>query len=182
MHGVVTLLPEPFYQQVESIWDMFAHELGVRGVLMTPYPHFSYHVAEHYDLDLITPILQKFASEMPPLELQTSGLGVFTGSLNPVIYVNIIRSPQLSAVHAALWPMLESCSAGIVEYYHPEQWVPHITLASGDIGKQDLPVVMALLMQQNFNWHFPINDLTLLYADKTAQSDEIKIQFPVQGK
>jgi hypothetical protein len=44
MHGVVSLLDAAHYQAVESLWAELA-ACGLRGVYVTPFPHFSYHVA-----------------------------------------------------------------------------------------------------------------------------------------
>jgi len=55
MHGVVSLLDDEHYALVEHLWDEVETELGVRGLYKTPFPHFSYHVAEQYDLDLLEP-------------------------------------------------------------------------------------------------------------------------------
>lgn len=181
MHGVVSLLNKPYYQQVEAIWETFEQEMGVRGVLITPFPHFSYHVAEHYDLPQIGPVLERFAHKTAPFTVQTTGLGIFTAGLKPVVYVNVARSPQLSAMNATLWSLLAEQSAGIVDYYHPQQWVPHITLAHGDFGNAELPQIMAILSRFDLIWTLSINNLTLLYADETAQKDEIQFQFPLRG-
>jgi hypothetical protein len=45
MHGVVSLLDAAHYQAVESLWAELAAACGLRGVYVTPFPHFSYHVA-----------------------------------------------------------------------------------------------------------------------------------------
>lgn len=181
MHGVVSLLNQPYYRQVEAIWETFEREMGVRGVLITPFPHFSYHVAEHYDLPQIGPVLEKFAHETAPFEVQTTGLGVFTGGLKPVVYINVVRSPQLSAMNAALWSLLAEWSAGIVEYYHPWQWAPHITVAHGDFGQDALPQIMAILSRFDLVWTLAVDNLTLLYTDDTAKQDEVQFQFPLNG-
>jgi len=181
MHGVVSLLSKPYYQQVKAIWDTLDREMGIRGVLTTPFPHFSYHVAEHYDLPEIGPMLEKFARETAPFTVQTTGLGIFTGGLKPIVYVNVARSPQLSAMNADLWSLLAERSAGIVDYYHPQEWVPHVTLAHGDFGSAELPQLIDILSGYEFAWTLTVNNLTLLYTDDTIQQDDIQFQFPLTG-
>ena len=53
MHGIVSLLDEDHYRMVEDVWAGLDEALGLRGVYVTPYPHFSYHVADHYDLEQV---------------------------------------------------------------------------------------------------------------------------------
>lgn len=182
MHGIVSLLDKDHYQLVEEIWAGLDHDLGLRGVYVTPYPHFSYHVAEQYDLDALQPLLQQFAADTAPFRVLTTGLGVFTDGLNPVVYVNVARSPQLSALNAALWPLVAPASAGIVGYYHPDQWVPHITLAHGDVTRENLSTVVGALSRWDYTWSIPIDNLALLYNPTTAHRDLIQYRYSLTGK
>jgi hypothetical protein len=42
MHGIVSLLDDRHYQLVENLWAELEREFSIRGVYVTPYPHFSY--------------------------------------------------------------------------------------------------------------------------------------------
>ena len=44
MHGIVSLLDQPHYDQVEKLWVEIERRFGIKGIFVTPYPHFSYHV------------------------------------------------------------------------------------------------------------------------------------------
>ena len=45
MPGIVTLLDPAHCAQTEARWAELEQALGLRGVYVTPYPHFSYHAA-----------------------------------------------------------------------------------------------------------------------------------------
>ncbi len=182
MHGIVSLLDESHSKRVQEVWANLEHSLGLRGVYVTPFPHLSYHVAEHYEVGLLEPILRNVAVNTPPFEVITMGFGIFITGLHPLLPINIVRNPRLSELNAALWPMMSALSAGIVEYYHPDQWVPHITLSHGDITRDDLADAVRLLSQLDLTWRFPIDNLTLLYDDEETQQDRIQYQFPLGGK
>ena len=182
MHGVVALLDEHHCQLVKDLWGEIRSQLDIKGVYVTPYPHFSFHVAEHYEIELLEPILADFAAQTKPFEAQTTGLGIFTGGLSPVVYINVVRSPQLTHLHELLWPQLEEVSAGIVAYYHPQQWVPHITLGYGDITPAKLPAVIELLSRYQFDWRISIDTIALLYADASAMKDETKLHFKLNAE
>lgn len=53
MHGVVSLLEDKYYRLIEDLWAELEKEFGVRGVYVTPYPHFSYQVASHYNTEVL---------------------------------------------------------------------------------------------------------------------------------
>lgn len=181
MHGIVSLLDDDHYLLVEDIWSGLEDALGVRGVYVTPFPHFSYHVAEHYDVALLQPILREFASRTPPFEIFTMGLGVFTEALNPVLYVTVARSPVLSKLNAELWPLVADASVGIVEYYHPEHWVPHITLGYGDITRESLAEAVRVLSRWDFTWQIRIDNIALLYDEGDAKEDLLQYRFALTG-
>jgi hypothetical protein len=50
MHGIGSLLDDKHYQLVENLWAGLEREFVVRGVYITPYPHFSYQIAQHYNV------------------------------------------------------------------------------------------------------------------------------------
>ena len=181
MHGIVSLLDDDHYQMVEDVWRGLEETLGLRGIYVTPFPHFSYHVADHYDVEMMASILEEFAANTAPFEVLTTGLGIFTEGIYPIVYVNVARSPALSAINAALWSKVEAASAGIVEYYHPEQWVPHITLAHGDIRQDKLASAIEVLSQWDFNWQITVDNISLLYDEGEGKEDQLQFRFALTG-
>ena len=144
MEGIVSLLDDKHYQVVEDLWAELAREFGVRGVYITPYPHFSYHVAAHYEIESLTPIIERITSNITTFQVRTSGLGIFAGR-TPVIYIPVVRSLELTQLHEALWQEISPTAFGAQEYYHPNQWMPHITIGFGDINKENLPSIVRWL-------------------------------------
>ena len=132
MDGIVSLLDEEHYGWVEEIWAELDREFGLRGIYVTPFPHFTYHVAEHYEVEHIGAVLQRFAQGQHGFTVKTAGLGIFTGP-SPVVYISLVRSPELARFHQALWQEIGDAGQGVFSHYRPEGWVPHTTLAYGDV-------------------------------------------------
>jgi len=103
-----------------------------------------------------------------------AGLGVFPGD-HPVLYIAVVRSLALSVLHQKLWRELAGASTGAVEYYHPERWMPHITIADGDVLKDHLPEVVRLLSARAFDWEIEVTNLSLIYDTGTIQ--EVRLRF-----
>src|SRR6266480_4538429 len=176
MHGIVSLLDSDHNQQVEELWVELERRFSVRGVYITPYPHFSYHVAQDYDVDKLEPILQHITSNITTFKVRTSGLGVFTGN-SPVLYIPVARNLELTQLHQELWEKLSTTSAGIVNYYHPEQWMPHINIGFGDISKDILSQIVPFLAERDFSWEITVNNIALIYDTGTKQ--ELKSRFEI---
>jgi 2'-5' RNA ligase len=99
-------------------------------------------------------------SRLRPLTIHTAGLGVFM-SPAPVLYIPVVRAPTLERVHRLVWrnfPLKE----GDGGYYAPAQWVPHITLAVGDLTSANLPDVIAFLAGRDFHWEIRLDSLSLV--------------------
>jgi hypothetical protein len=67
MHGIVSFLDEPHYRRVEELWAELSGRFDVEGIYVTPYPHFSYQVAESYDREKVASILQRLAGRTGPV-------------------------------------------------------------------------------------------------------------------
>src|SRR5215472_1493632 len=115
MHGIVSLLDDKHYQLVENLWAELEREVAVRGVYITPYPHFSYQIAQHYNVEQLEPILQRFASGQAAFRVKTSGLSIFTGS-HPVLYIPVVRDPELTRFHKEPWPEIPTAVSGSWDY------------------------------------------------------------------
>ncbi len=161
MNAVVSLLDPAHCKLVEDLWSELAADFGVRGVYVTPYPHFSYQVAEHYDLPQLEALLAGFARRHAPLRVRSSGLGLFTGR-NPVLFIPVIKSPELVQLQHALWQELAPVARRPVGYYEPGRWQPHITLGHTDIDASNLPAIVGALAGREYNWEIRIDNLTVI--------------------
>jgi 2'-5' RNA ligase len=177
MHGVVSLLDDVHYALVEKLWDELAQKFDVRGIYVTPFPHFSYQVAESYDVEAVESVLRDVAGRTRPFRVRTAGLGIFTVA-SPILHIPIVRSPELTAFHAELWRALPQTPTGkVAAYYQPEAWVPHITLAHGDVDAAKVGEVIARLSARNFHWEITVNNLSLIYDTGTEQGLRCRFNF-----
>lgn len=178
MYGTVSLLDDKHTRVIEDLWDEFKAKLGVKGIHRTPIAHFSYHVAEDYNLDVLREILMPIVSNTKPFRVHSNGLGIFTGEV-PVLFIPINPDLELIAFHQRLWKAISESSAVNASnvYYHPNKWQPHITLTHHDVDHDLLPEVVRLLSKRNFSWDIEINNLAVLDGSDEIQTLEYSLQF-----
>jgi hypothetical protein len=176
MHGLVSLLPEPFDEEVREIWRYLEEEFCLKGIKVTPYPHFSWQIGGHYPLPLLEEKMIKVCSQFSPFEIRTAGLGIFTGS-KPVIYVQVVKSPQLYSIHQEIWEKISTIGEGISPFYHPGSWTPHISLAYEDISEENIAGVMTWLSERCLSWEMNIDNLAFIY-EPPGRTGELKYRFP----
>ena len=179
MHSIVSLLDNEHYQLVEDLWAELEREFSVQGVYITPYLHFSYQVAQHYNVDELEFILKRITSNITTFQVRTSGLGIFTGA-HPVLYIPVVRSSELTELHQELWEVIPTADSSVQEYDHPDRWMPHITIGFGDINKDNLSRIIPWLAERAFNWEITINNLALIYDTGTKQ--ELKARFDISNQ
>jgi 2'-5' RNA ligase len=177
MQGVVSLLDDQHYARVEAIWEELGQKFDVRGMYVTPYPHFSFQVAEVYDDAACEHFLKGLAARTRPFRVKTAGLGIFTVA-SPILYIPIVRSPALSDFHREIWENVRQVTPGAVaHYYHPEEWAPHVTLAQGDIDQDKLAEVVRYLSRRNFHWEFSVNNVSIIYDTGREQGVRCRFNF-----
>jgi 2'-5' RNA ligase len=166
MHGIVSLLDSTHYQKVEDIWSRLEEHCSLTGVRVTPIPHFSWQISENYNFDALKSVLEQLASELTPFTVQTTGLGVFTGKSDIVLYIPLVKDEGLLKLHQQIWKRTTPFSAGLANHYAPENWMPHITIGHGDVDEDGLACATRLLARENFNWEIPVDNLLLVYQNE----------------
>lgn len=74
MHGVVSLLDSAHTRLVESLWVALENEFGQSSLYMPRIAHFSYQIAEQYQVNRLGAALEQFAQERRPFRVRTAGL------------------------------------------------------------------------------------------------------------
>lgn len=175
MHALVSLLPAPFSEQVEALWQELEDNHGLTGIRVTPFPHFSWHIAQDYDFPALEKWLSAIAANIPPFKVRTTGIGLFTGP-RPVVYIPLVKDSGLMSLHAMLWEQTFALGTGMSPYYSPEAWIPHISLAYGDVDRSNIAAVLRDLVGRSYAWEMTIDNLALIY-EPDGQTGQLKSVF-----
>jgi len=126
MQALISRLPKPYEAQVLDLWKELKEKFGLKYIWTTTIPHFTWQMGESYQLQAITPILEKRAAELEPFEISVEGVESFIGQ-TPVAFLKIIKSPALIKLHSQLWQDLLPFAREPNLLYSPSLWRPHIT-------------------------------------------------------
>ena len=162
MHGLVTLLKEPHYKQVESIWLELEEKFGLYGIQVTPFPHFSWQIASDYNQDKLFNLMEKIAFKQSTITTYTTGLGLFTGD-SPVIYIQVVKTPQMMDLHKKIWDLSEKIADMRNPYYAPDKWMPHISIAYEDVNRNTIRGLFEDFAFRDLNWEITIDNLAFIY-------------------
>ncbi len=162
MYAIASLLDPYSSQKIQELWNYLESDCGLFGIKKTPLPHFSWQGANDYQFPLVTDVLRKLASKMSPFVVKTGGLGIFT-SETPILYLSLVKTDQMIKAHKRIWDAIESKADQLIEYYAPDSWMPHITLAYHDLNRQNLPCAFSELAFRPFNFEITVNNLAVIY-------------------
>ena len=175
MHGLVSLLPQPYYDKVTSFWETLEEEFGLMGIWVTPFPHFSWTVFDdcsHHDLETL---MTEISAQVRPFAIKSSGIGIFSGS-SPVVFIPAIKTKELLGIHQEVWDRFSEIGKGISPYYSPESWNPHISLAYQDVDGTNIGPTIKWLAAQNTNWEMTIDNFTYIY-EPDGEIGKLRMQF-----
>lgn len=165
MQGILSLLDPASADRVNTICAELSSQFGLHGVDAFPYPHISFCIMDGYTQSTVEERLHDTVSRFKPIKVNTAGIGIFLKP-NPVLYVSVVRGTALERVHRLItrsFP-LRAEDGG---FYAPDHWMPHVTLAMGDLTAELLPDVVRLLSNHDFHWEITLDNLT--FAAETEE-------------
>src|SRR3954470_14121637 len=112
MQGLVSLLDTANYEKIEALWDELEEHCDLAGVKAVPFPHFSWQIATDYSEPETEQKVMAIAGQSRPFRVHTGGLGVFSGP-SPVVFLALVKSPDLEALHMKLWEQVPGSVKGL---------------------------------------------------------------------
>ncbi len=176
MHALISSLDEVSNERVTTLWEALASTCNLRHIFATPLPHFSWHAAKSYSLDLLEPLLDDWARQAEPFQVRTSGLGIFTGE-KPIVHLRLVSTNILEYYHRQIWRHVKATPT--IEpspHYAPNTWLPHITLGIEDVTFSNLGCAINQLAFQAYDWLIQVNNL-MVVTHEPDQPGEIIRQF-----
>ncbi|MBK9180424.1 MAG: 2'-5' RNA ligase family protein [Acidimicrobiales bacterium] len=179
-HAVVVLLDDDHAREIERLWQELEDRFGVRGAQRVPYPHITLHAAASYRPAGLRAALAGLAARRAPLRVRAGGYGVFTGKERSglVLFVPVVRSLELSELHAELAIALAGVATAVNGYYEPDHWSPHITVADRDLDPDRLAGILRWLADRPpRSWVLPVDHLAVIRQHDDHPEVELRVPF-----
>jgi 2'-5' RNA ligase len=174
MLAIASLLDPETDQQIRRLWELLEEKCGLLEIKSAPFPHFSWAASEDIEWRSASKKLEKITHKTEAFKVRTAGLGIFSGP-TPVLYIPIVKSPFLLATHLEIWKRLERFLIKPQGYYSPNQWIPHITIALGDLDAEKLSCAVQDLAFQKMAFDISVTNISVIYH--TNEGVGIKSRF-----
>jgi 2'-5' RNA ligase len=158
---IALLPPQEVQEIITKIKLEFAEIYNSRAALKSPphvtlQPPFQWHLGQLSDLEKC---LESFASSHPPIPMILQNFGAFKPR---VIYINVLKNPELLALHQRILNHLES-SLNIVDTVAKSRpFTPHLTVGFRDLKKEQFWKAWSEYASKQIFFEFPVNHITLL--------------------
>jgi 2'-5' RNA ligase len=174
MITIASLLDNKANKKIEKYWMLLERDCLLSEIKTTPFPHFSWFTAMVGENSAIEEKLEEIGRQLIPLTVQTGGLGIFTG-IKPILYLPLIKTRELLSSHELIWFGFQSIVSGTNKHYAPDSWIPHITLAYGDVSTRRLSCAIQNLSVIDLSMNIQIDNIAFL----SRIDEEPRIEFVI---
>lgn len=161
---IALLPPQDIQDYANEIKEYFAQSYDSRHAQKSP-PHITLQPPFEWHLDNVSVLeqcLQTFAETRTLVPVTLNGFGAFVPR---VIYINVLKTPELLAVQKDLMTYLET-SLGIVNSVSKSRpFAPHLTVAFKDLTRQNFRAAWREFERRQLEFEFVASQLTLLVHD-----------------
>lgn len=176
MITIASLLDNETNSLIEKIWTILDHNCELSGISNVPFPHFSWFTAMSNDGSTPRFKMEQLSRQIEPFYVETSGLGIFTLEA-PILYLPLIKTKNLLTIHERIWSSMVGSVIGISKHYSPDQWMPHITLAYGDVTSDKLTCAIQSLVLYDLNHRIHVDNIALLSRSEYEAKIECVYHF-----
>jgi 2'-5' RNA ligase len=158
---IALLPPQEVREFADRIKQRFAEVYNSRAAQKSP-PHITLQPPFRWQLEQLPILEQKlneFARDRNPVPMILDGFSAFKPR---VIYINVIRTPELLAIQQNLLDYLESSFKIVDRASKTRPFAPHLTVAYRDLTKDNFRKAWPEFEQQQLHFEFVVDRLTLL--------------------
>lgn len=172
---IALLPPQNIQDQITEIKHYFAQTYNSRHALKSP-PHITLQPPFKWlteNLSTLEQHLSQFALDVSPIPITLSGFSSFPPR---VIFVNVIKTPELINIQQQLMNHLEQQLNIVHEVSKKRPFSPHVTVAFKDLTRTAFKTAWPEFAQRPIYFEFTVPQLTLLIHN--GQNWNIKAEFP----
>jgi 2'-5' RNA ligase len=135
--GIASLLTSEERDEVLRFWNVFEKNYNSVGVRSFDHLNLGFQGASCLSVASLKDELSKLCAKISPFEIKVDGFGFFEAQ-SKVVYLKVMKTKELIEIHKEINSTLAKCCENLFNFYTPENWVPHITLAMGDLSETSL--------------------------------------------
>lgn len=178
---IALLPPQAIQDYANEIKEYFATVYNSRHAQTSP-PHITLQPPFEWQLDSLPALeqyLKTFAVTYTPVPITLRGFGAFAPH---VIYINVLKTPELLTLQKNLIAYFET-SLGIINPSSKSRpFAPHMTVAFKDLTRQNFRAAWPEFQHRELAFEFVVSELTLLSHDGRRWNVSSEFPFLAQAR
>ena len=130
--GILSVLENKLYKDVKKIWNLFERKYGSVGVQTFNHPNITFQGGKTVKLKQLRKDFQETVLKIKPFEINVNGLSHYN---KKSIALKVEKTKTLIEINELINQFLKNYCDYLFDYYVPQRWKPHITLAMNDLGE-----------------------------------------------
>jgi len=129
--------------------------------------HFSWLISEDLDKEKTIKLLDDVAKSTVEFDIQSGGIGIFTGNIPAITYV-LARNETVTSTQLNLWNNCVGHMGSMNIKYSPERWIPHITILHYGLETRDYCEFLEKSIDTEVSFTIEVNNLAIIYKDENS--------------
>lgn len=157
--GIVSNLEDEPYQLVKRYWNHFERKFDSVAIQAYSHPHFTFQFALTHNIKELKKTFEEVTLKIKPFPIEVDGVRRFDEN---AIYLKVEKTTGLLKIHQLIHGFLKERCNGLLEYYTPELWVPHVTLAMEDLTKNNFEKAWAELKDSEIKFRQRLHNVCMV--------------------
>ncbi len=158
---IALIPPEDVQKEAIKIKEYFKQNYNSKAALKSP-PHVTLQPPFEWDIEDLPKLIQQlhnFSESQQPFSMTLSGFSAFKPR---VIYIDVVKTPELLSIQKQLMSNLESSLNIVHQVYKNRPFSPHLTVAFRDLTKKNFYQAWPEFEDKEIHFNFTMNKVTLL--------------------
>ncbi|MDJ0573767.1 MAG: 2'-5' RNA ligase family protein [Xenococcaceae cyanobacterium MO_234.B1] len=158
---IALLPPLAIQEEANKIQHHFAEVYNSKAALKSP-PHITLQPPFYWEIDRLAElktVLKEFIQKQAPIPIVLDGFAAFKPR---VIYIDVIKTPELLALQKKLMLQLESALDIVHKAAKNRPFNPHLTVGFKDLTKANFYKAWDEFKEESFYYEFTASEFTLL--------------------
>ncbi len=158
---IALIPPINVQEEATKIKQYFQKIYNSKAALKSP-PHVTLQPPFEWEIEALPQLIEElnsFSKSQQPFSMTLNGFAAFKPR---VIYIDVVKNPELLSIQKLLMSHLESSLNIVHQVYKNRPFTPHLTVGFRDLSKKNFYQAWSEFEHKEIYHHFIIDKLTLL--------------------
>lgn len=156
---IVSILENKPYKEVKKIWKFIEKEYSSSGVQLFKHPHMTFQGGKTKNPGQVYKDFKDVVSKIKPFWIEVCGVRHFN---KEAIWLKVEKTKNMIELSELINDFMKEHCRDLFGCYAPEKWIPHITLAMGDLTEDNFEKAWKELKKQKIGFKQKLHNICIV--------------------